>query len=161
MGLLDTHSVYQIWSWYYQPLHKYYRKKNKFLGTPLAHGHALFFVWVAFYDGPWQTPPACNFEVDTFSRCRNIKGKPPILRSFPSSDPRPLFLWVLHLWWALANPNCVPNSKSLALAVVEILKGNRKILGSSHRPEPRALFFCVRFYDGPCRTQTVYQIWSR
>jgi len=31
----------------------------------------------------------------------------------------------------LANPSFVPNLKSLASAVAEILKGNRKILGSS------------------------------
>ena len=35
------------------------------------------------------------------------------------------------LWWALANPSCVPNLKSLASADAEILKGDSKIWGAS------------------------------
>jgi len=57
----------------------------------------IFFLPVQFYDGPWQTPPACQY-----------------LQSIPS-------------------------------VVAEILKGNRKILGSSPRPGPRPLFFCMGF----------------
>ena len=44
---------------------------------------------------------------------------------------RPSFVICVILWWPLANPSCIPNLNSLALAVAEILKGNRKILGSS------------------------------
>jgi len=55
--------------------------------------------------------------------------------------------WMVHdnvkqeapLSWALANSRCVPNLKSLAPAVAEILYGNPKILGSS--PSPRIWHF--------------------
>jgi len=58
------------------------------------------------------------------------------------------FLWII-LWWALENPNSIPNLKSLAPAVAEILKGNGQILESSNSPGPCPLFFSVGFYDGP------------
>ena len=54
------------------------------------------------------------------------------------------------LWWASANPICIPKLKSLASVVAEILWGNSKISGSSPSPRPRPLFFCVWFYDGAC-----------
>jgi len=44
------------------------------------------------------------------------------------------------LSWALANSRCVPNLKSLAPAVAEILQGNPAILGSSPSPRPWPLF---------------------
>ena len=56
------------------------------------------------------------------------------------------------LWWFLANPSCMPNWKSLASAVVEILKGNPQFFGSSLNPGPHPLFL-VGFYDGPWQTQ--------
>jgi len=85
-------------------------------------GLLLSFVW--FYDEPNRPPTLCTkFEVDTFSHCINIKGNPQIFGELP-----------------LANPSCIPNLKSLALAVAEILKGNTKILGSSPSPWPRQLF---------------------
>ena len=65
-----------------------------------------------------------KFEVASFIRCRNIIGNPKILRSFPSTRPRPLFPLGEILWWALAIPSYLPNLKSLASAVAEILKGN-------------------------------------
>jgi len=49
----------------------------KFWGTPIAQGHIHFFFGVGFYDGPWQNLSShANFEVVSFSRCRNIIGKP-------------------------------------------------------------------------------------
>jgi len=69
-------------------------------------------------------------------RCGNIKGEPQIFGCFPSPRPRPLFPWVVILWSSLANPNCVPNLKSLASAVTEILKGKPQISGSSPSPGP-------------------------
>ena len=51
-----------------------------------------------------------------------------------------LLLLLLLLWWALANPSCMPNLKSLASAIVWILKGNHQILGSSPSPGPRPPF---------------------
>ena len=49
--------------------------------------------------------------------------------SLPTSlymRPRPRFPLGAVLGWALANPSCMPNLKSLASAVAEILKGNPK-----------------------------------
>jgi len=56
------------------------------------------------------------------------------------------FLWLWLLFWALANPSCMPNLKFLASAIAQMLKGNHKILGSSYSTGPRPLFF--GFYDG-------------
>jgi len=72
-----------------------------------------------------------NFDVATFSHCRNIKRKRPNLGSSSSPGPRHTFPLGVILWWALANPNCILNLKSLASAVTEILKGNPNISGSS------------------------------
>ena len=64
-------------------------------------------------------------------RCKNIEEEPQIYGSFLSPRPRPLFLLGVVLRWALANPSCVSNLKSLAAAIVEILKGNSQIFESS------------------------------
>ena len=61
----------------------------------------------------------------------------------------PLFPLGMILWWALANPSCEPNLKSLASAVAEILKGKPQISGSSPSPGPHPLFLLVGFHDGP------------
>ena len=42
----------------------------------------------------------------------------------------------------------MPNLMSLASAVADILKGNRKNLGSSPRPGPRPLIFAWNFMMG-------------
>ena len=66
-------------------------------------------------------PTLCTkFEFATFSHCVNIEENPEILRSSPSLSPRPSFLLRMILWWALANPSCLPNLKSLASSVTEI-----------------------------------------
>ena len=155
----------------------------------------LSFVWC--YDGPNQPPKLCTiFEVDTFSHCINIKRKPQMFGSSPSTSHSPFFLGET-LWWALANPTSLPILKSLFSVVSEILKGNpkilvsslayihahfssecdfmmalgklkqhtifevaslsccrnikgnSKILGSSHSPWPHPLFLLVGFHDGP------------
>ena len=109
--------------------------------------------------------PCTKFEVDTFGHCINIKEKPQIFGSSPSLGSRPFF-WVGFYDWlwqtppeetplaqghapfssgcdfimGLANSSCIPNLKSLALAVAEILKDNPKILGNFHSPWTRPLF---------------------
>ena len=62
-----------------------------------------------------------NFEVATFSRCRNIKRKPQILGSSPSPEPRPLFFSgcnfmmggkpKLHTKFEVASFSCCKNIK--------------------------------------------------
>jgi len=63
--------------------------------------------------------------------------------------PHPLFPLEVILWWALANPSCVPNLKSLYSAIAEILKGDPKILGSSPSPGPHPYFWSggIRWWD--------------
>jgi len=56
-------------------IHNIVKGNPKILQAPLAHGHAHFFFWVGFRNGPWQTSPAANLEVATFSRYKNIKGE--------------------------------------------------------------------------------------
>jgi len=51
-------------------------------------------------------------------RCRNIKREPQIFGSFPSPNPRLLFLWLWFSWWALANPRCMPNLKLLTAVTI-------------------------------------------
>ena len=98
--------------------------------------------------GHGKPQPRWNLEVDSFSRCRNIKMEPQILGSFPSTRPRPVFARRVILW-------CVSNLKLLASGIVYILKGDLHILGSSPSPGPRYFFICVWFYAAKC------QIWSR
>ena len=72
-----------------------------------------------------------------------------------------LFPMGVILWWALANPSCVPNLKSLASAVADILKGKPQISGSSPNPGLHPLLLLVGFDDGPWQTPAALQIWSR
>jgi len=100
-------------------------------------------------------PQLCaKFEVASPSRCRNIIGNPNILESSPSQRPPPLFPLGAILRRALANQSCVPNLKSLALAVAEILKGKPLISGRSPSPVPHPLFFWWDLMMGlvSCRT---------
>jgi len=60
--------------------------------------------------------------------------------SFPSPGPHPLFPLGAILWWALVNSSCLPNLKSLASAVAEILKGATKFWGVS-QAQGRAHFY--------------------
>ena len=52
------------------------------------------------------------------------------------------------LWWALANPTCMPNLKSLSSAVAEILTGNTQILVSSLLPGTHILSYGCDFMMG-------------
>ena len=56
-------------------------------------------------------PKLCTkfFEVVSFSRCRNIKQEAPNFGELP-----------LPRGWALANPSCMSNLKSLASSITEI-----------------------------------------
>ena len=72
----------------------------KYLEASLANGHALFSSEWDFMMGLGKPHESANFEVDNFSRCRNIKGEPPILGSSPSPGPPPVLLWV---WWRRCN----------------------------------------------------------
>ena len=96
-------------------------------------------VW-DFMMGFGKPQPRANFEVASFSRCRKIIGNPKILGSCHSPRPHPLFLMGEILLWSLANTTCVPNLKSLASAVAEILQGSPNTVGCSPSPRPRPLF---------------------
>ena len=86
-------------------------------------------------------PKLCTtFEVPSFGHCVNIKVELQNFGELPSPGPRPLFLLRVILWWALANPSCVPYLKLVATAITEILLGNPKIFGSSPSPRPTHFF---------------------
>jgi len=90
----------------------------------------LSFVW--FYDRPNCPQSLCTkFEVDTFSHCINIKGKPQIFGSFLSPGPRPFLFWVVFLWWTLANLTRLPILKSLPSVIAGLLKGNPQFRGAA------------------------------
>ena len=77
-------------------------------------------LWVWFYGGPWQTQAVYQiWSRYSFSHCVNIEMNPQISGSSP--EPCLPFLLRVILSWALANPSCVPNLKSLALAVAGIV----------------------------------------
>jgi len=79
------------------------------------------FLWVWFYGGSWQTQVFTKFEVASFSHRVNIKGNLQISGSTPSPGACVPFLLRVILSWALPNPSCMPNLKSLAAAVAKIL----------------------------------------
>jgi len=118
-------------------LHQNYNVKY---GVPLSQGHAHFSSGWDFMMASGKPQMHAKFEVASFSSCRNIKGNPQIWGSSPRPQSLPLFLPHMILWWAVANPSCVPNLKSLASVVAETLKGVPKILGSSPNPGPCLLF---------------------
>ena len=92
-----------------------------------------------------------KFEVASPTHCGNIIGKPKLCGASLAQGRRHFPLCVI-LSWALANPSCVPNLKSLASAIAEILKGKPQISGSSHSPGSHRLFLLVGFDDGPWQT---------
>jgi len=106
----------------------------KILGSSPSSGHAHFSSWCDFMMGLGKHKQHTKFEFANFSRCRNIKGEPKNFKELPSPRPCPLFLLSVILWWALANPSCAPNLKSLASVVAKILKGDSKILWSFPSP---------------------------
>jgi len=79
------------------------------------------FLWVWFLVGLGKPKVCTKFEVASFSHCVNIEGNPQILGSTPSLDPCLPFLLRVILSWALTNSSCMPNLKSLAPSVAEIL----------------------------------------
>jgi len=110
------------------------------LETTLAQGHdPIFFMW-NFIMSLGKLQLQANCEVASFSRCRNIKGEPP------------LFLGVA-LWWALANPSCMPNLKSLASAVAEIFKGTLKFYGAFSSQGHAHFFSGWDFMMGLCKPE--------
>jgi len=103
-------------------------------------------VW--FYDGQ---PKLCTkFEVVSFSFCRNIEEEPLNFGELPKSRATLPFLCAI-LWWAFEIPSGMQHLKSLAPAVADILRGNRKFWVA---PQFRSTFtlFCVAFDDGPWQT---------
>jgi len=68
-----------------------------------------------------------KFVVASFSRCRNIKGKQKFWGA-PLAQGHTHFSSGCDFVVGLGN--CVPNLKSLALAVAEILKGNPRFWGA-------------------------------
>jgi len=99
---------------------------TKILGSSYSTGPRLPFLrWeILWWALGLPNPRRVNFKVASFSRCRNITGGPQNFRSSPSSRPHPLFPKGVILWWVLTNPCCVPNLKSLAPAVAEIIQGH-------------------------------------
>jgi len=57
----------------------------------LPQGYTNFFFGCVFVMGLDKTKLHTKFEVTSFSRCRNNKGEPLILRCSPSPDPGPRF----------------------------------------------------------------------
>jgi len=123
-----------VYCWQAVSLCKYWRRNPNFGELPLSS--ACDFIM-----GFGKPQLRGKFEAASPSRCRNIIGKPKILGSSPSQRPFILFLLGAILWIALANSSCVPNLKSLASAVEEILMGKRQISESSPSPGPHPLFF--------------------
>jgi len=72
-----------------------------------------------------------------------LEGNPKYLEASLAQGHAHFILWLCFLWWALANPSCMPNLKLLASDVAKILKGNPKISGSSYSTGSRPLFFGV------------------
>jgi len=87
----------------------------------LTKGHAYFSSGCGFMVGLGKPKLCTKLEVAIFSHYVNIEGKPPNLGSSPSPGLRPSFLLRVVLSWALANPSCAPNFKSLDPVVAEIL----------------------------------------
>jgi len=128
----------------------------KLWGALLAQGHAHPYAY-DFTMGLGKPQPPAKFVVANPSYYRNIIGEPKIFRSSPSPRPPPLFPLGVIVWWAFANPSCVPNLKSLASAVVEILKGKPRIsVAPQHRATPT--FLLVGFDDGPWQTEAARQV---
>jgi len=88
---------------------------------------AIFYIILFIIDSH------CNF-----SHCkkRNVTGH------------AHFFSWC-HFMMALGKPKLHTKFEVASLSFAEILKGNRKNLGSSPRPGRRPLIFCMGFYDGP------------
>jgi len=84
------------------------------MGASLTQSHAHFSSGCGFMVGLGKPKLCTKFEVASFSHCVNIEGEPQIFGSSSSPWPRPPFLLRVILWWALANPSCVPNLKLLA-----------------------------------------------
>ena len=93
----------------------------KYLGASLAQGYAHFSSECGFMVGLGKPKLCTEFEVASFSHRVNIKGNPQILGNTLSLGPCVPFLLRVILSWALPNPSCMPNLKSLAPADAEIL----------------------------------------
>jgi len=106
------------------------KRKPPIWDAPLAQKHANFFSGCNFMMGLEKLKLYTKFEVASFSRCKNIKRELQKFWGAPWPIVTPNFFLGIILWWALANPSCIPNLKSLVSAVAEILKGNRKFWGA-------------------------------
>jgi len=109
------------------PAHKYFKQTWQFMHIFVMS--VLQDMRTNFMMALGKPKLHTKFEVAIFNRCRNIKSEPQILGSSPSRKPRPLFPLGVILWWALVNPNCTPNLKSLALAIAKNIKGELQNFG--------------------------------
>jgi len=116
-----------------RPLQKY-REPQIFGSFPSPRLRRLF-LWVWFLVGLGKAKLCTKFEVASFNHCVYIEGNPQILGSTHSLDPCLPFLLRVILSWDLTNSSCMPNLKSLAPFVAEILQGNPKILAMPTRTE--------------------------
>ena len=82
-----------------------------FESFPTPKPRSLFLLVVVFMVGLGEPQLHAKFE-------QILKGNPKIFGSSNSTGSRPLFLGCGILSWALANPSCVPNLKSLASVIV-------------------------------------------
>ena len=102
-----------------------------------------------FMMGLSSKPNLCTkFEIASFSLCRNITEEPPNFGELPWHTTTSNLVCQYDFAMALANPNCVPNMNSLALAIAEILKGNHKDLGATLAQRHAHILFYVRFMMG-------------
>jgi len=72
-----------------------------------------------FMMGLGKSKLCTKFEVSSFSHCVNIEEELILGAPLAQGHAHPFFCVIL--WWTSANPSCVPNLKSLAPAVAEIL----------------------------------------
>ena len=102
-------------------------------------------------DGPWQT----QFEVASFSRCRNIKEEPLNYEGFPQTRAKPIFFWV-EFYDGAGQTQTAYQIWSLQLQPLrKYLRGTSKFGRAPIAKEgTRQLFFiCVWFYNGTWKPQ--------
>ena len=109
---------------------KILKENRKYLEASLAQGYAHFSTAYGFIVGLGKPKLCTTFEVASFSHRVNIKGNPQILGSTPSPGPCVPFVLRVILSWALPNPSCMPNVKTLAQPLQKYYRGTPKFWGA-------------------------------
>jgi len=115
--------------------------------------HVHFCLSDDFIIGLGKPKLYTKFKVASFSHCKNDKGEPPVLGSYPRRWPCPLFLLGVIVRWALANTTCIPNLKSLASIIAQILETPNSKELSQTRPSPHFLLGLTRLGKPKLRTK--------